>query len=151
LFDRADVIDRAKVNLAHAGIADRVQFIAGNFFESVPRGADAYFLRHIIHDWTDVQSRTILDNVRSVMPPDGRLLLAEFVLPDGPEPFQGKWFDLAMMTVTGGQERTASEYRTLLEASRFSLQRIVPTATELSVIEATCAERTIATAKASQS
>ena len=136
LFDRADVIDRAKVNLAQAGIADRVQFIAGDFFQSLPRGADAYFLRHIIHDWNDEQSRTILKNCRAAMPSNGRLLLAEFVLPDGPEPFHGKWFDLAMMTVTGGQERTELEYRSLLNDCGFECRRVVPTATELSVIEA---------------
>lgn len=137
LFDRADVIDRARANLAHAGVADRVQFIAGDFFQSVPSGADAYFLRHIIHDWNNDQSRTILKNCRSVMPASGRLLLAEFVLPDGPEPFHGKWFDLAMMTVTGGQERTESEYRALLGECGFEWRRVVPTATELSVIEGT--------------
>lgn len=137
LFDQADVIDRAKANLAQAGIADRVQFIAGDFFQSVPSGADAYFLRHIIHDWNDEQSRTILKNCHAAMPSHGRLLLAEFVLPDGPEPFHGKWFDLAMMTVTGGQERTESEYRALLDDCGFEWKRVVPTATELSVIEAT--------------
>lgn len=137
LFDRADVIDRAKVNLAQAGVADRVQFIAGDFFQSVPSGADAYFLRHIIHDWNDDQSHAILKNCRAAMRSNGRLLLAEFVLPDGPEPFHGKWFDLAMMTVTGGQERTESEYRTLLDDCGFAWQRVVPTTTELSVIEAT--------------
>lgn len=136
LFDRADVIDRAKANLAQAGVADRVQFIAGDFFQSLPRGADAYFLRHIIHDWNDEQSRTILKNCRAAMPTNGRLLLAEFVLPDGPEPFHGKWFDLAMMTVTGGQERTELEYRSLLNDCGFECRRVVPTATELSVIEA---------------
>lgn len=136
LFDRADVIDRAQANLAQAGVADRVQFIPGNFFQSVPSGADAYFLRHIIHDWDDDQSRTILKNCRAVMPSNGRLLLAEFVLPDGPESFHGKWFDLAMMTVTGGQERTESEYRKLLGECGFEWHRVVPTATELSVIEA---------------
>ena len=67
---------------------------------------------------------------------DGQLLLAEFVLPDGPEPFHGKWFDLAMMTVTGGQERTESEYRELLDESEFDWLRAVPTTTELSVIVA---------------
>lgn len=137
LFDRADVIDRAKVNLAQVCVADRVQFIAGDFFQSVPGGADAYFLRHIIHDWNDDQSRTILKNCHAAMPSNGRLLLAEFVLPDGPEPFHGKWFDLAMMTVTGGQERTESEYRVLLDECGFEWLRIVPTATELKVIEAT--------------
>ena len=136
LFDRADVIDRAKANLAQAGVADRVQFIAGDFFASVPSGADAYFLRHIIHDWNDDQSRTILRNCRVAMPDGGQLLLAEFVLPDGPEPFHGKWFDLAMMTVTGGQERTESEYRELLDESEFDWLRAVPTTTELSVIVA---------------
>lgn len=83
LFDRADVIDRAKVNLAQAGVADRVQFVAGDFFQSVPSGADAYFLRHIIHDWNDDQSRTILNNCRAAMSSNSRLLLAEFVLPTG--------------------------------------------------------------------
>jgi O-methyltransferase domain/Dimerisation domain len=136
LFDRADVIDRAKANLAQAGVADRVQFIAGDFFQSVPSGADAYFLRHIIHDWNDNQARMILENCHAAMSNNGRLLLAEFVLPDGPGPFHGKWFDLAMMTVTGGQERTESEYRTLLGECGFWWNRIVPTATELSVIEA---------------
>lgn len=137
LFDRADVIGRAKANLAQAGVADRVQFIAGDFFQSVPSGADAYFLRHIIHDWNDGQSRTILKNCQAAMPSNGRLLLAEFVIPDGPEPFHGKWFDLAMMTVTGGQERTESEYRALLDECGFAWHQVVPTATELSVIEAT--------------
>ncbi len=136
LFDRTDVIDRAKTNLAQAGVTDRVQFIAGDFFQSVAGGADAYFLRHIIHDWNDEQSRAILKNCHAAMPANGRLLLAEFVLPDGPEPFHGKWFDLAMMTVTGGQERTESEYRVLLDECGFEWQRVVPTATELSVIEA---------------
>lgn len=136
LFDRSDVIDRAKTNLAQAGVADRVRFIAGDFFQSVPSGADAYFLRHIIHDWNDEQSRTILTNCRAAMPDNARLLLAEFVLPDGPEPFHGKWFDVAMMTVTGGQERTAAEYRELLGACGFTRRRVVATTTELSIIEA---------------
>ncbi len=136
LFDRADVIERAKANLTQAGVVERVHFVAGDFFQSVPRGADAYFLRHIIHDWDDQQATTILKNCQAVMPLGGRLLLAEFVLPDGPEPFHGKWFDLAMMVVTGGQERTATEYRRLLDSCGFALQRVVPTASELSVIEA---------------
>ena len=136
LFDRADVVDRAQANLQHAGVADRVRFIAGDFFQSIPTGADAYFLRHIIHDWDDQQAITILKNCRSVMPVGGRLLLAEFVLPDGSEPFHGKWFDLAMMVVTGGQERTELEYRRLLNTCGFAWQRMVSTTSELSVIEA---------------
>lgn len=135
LFDRADVIDRAKANLNRVGVADRVQFVAGDFFQSVPSGADAYFLRHIIHDWDDQRATTILKNCQDAMCDDARLLLAEFVLPDGPGPFHGKWFDLAMMIVTGGQERTETEYRQLLKDSGFVWRRIVPTTSELSIIE----------------
>lgn len=136
LFDRPDVIERAKSNLAPTGFVDRVQFIAGDFFREIPRGADAYLLRHVIHDWSDDQCRAILKNCRTAMPIGSRLLLAEFVLPSGPEPFHGKWFDVAMMTVTGGQERTASEYRELLNECGLSWRRIVSTTTELSIIEA---------------
>ncbi|HLQ43161.1 MAG TPA: methyltransferase, partial [Planctomycetaceae bacterium] len=62
--------------------------------------------------------------------------IAEFVLPDGPEPFQGKWFDLAMLVITGGQERTAAEYHALLEPAGVRWRRLIPTFCELSLIEA---------------
>ncbi len=135
LFDRADVIDRARSHLTKAGVADRCQFVAGDFFQGVPSGADAYLLRHILHDWNDDRSATILRRCHDAMPDGARLLVAEFVLPDGPQPFHGKWFDLAMLVVTGGQERTAAEYRSLLEASGFRWCRVVPTESELSLIE----------------
>jgi hypothetical protein len=122
--------------LAEAGVLDRCQIMAGSFFQDVPAGADAYLLRHIIHDWDDAKAAAILRNCRAVMPPGGRLLIAEFVIPPGNEPFYGKWFDLAMMAVPGGLERTEAEYRELLKASGLKLARIVPTASELSLLEA---------------
>jgi hypothetical protein len=73
LFDRVDVVGRARGELDSPGLSDRVQFVAGDFFESVPSGADAYFLRHIIHDWNDEQALTILKNCRSAMSDSGRL------------------------------------------------------------------------------
>ena len=136
LFDREDVVARAHTNLSNAGIADRCQFVAGDFFAAIPAGADAYLLRHVLHDWDDAQSATILRQCHSAMSNCGRLLIAEYVLPDGPEPFHGKWFDLAMMVVTGGQERTEAEYRALLDTAGFVCERIVPTDSELSLIEA---------------
>ncbi len=136
-FDRVDVSLRAQDNLGEAGLAERCQFAVGDFFESVPSGADTYLLRHIIHDWSDDQALTILKNCRTAMNSGSRLLIAEYVLPDGPESFHGKWFDLAMMVVTGGQERTESEYRKLLDQSGFRWVRVIPTSTELSIIEAT--------------
>lgn len=47
--------------------------------------------------------------------------------------------DLAMLAVTGGQERTVSEHRELLTGTGFRLERIIPTRNELMIIEATSA------------
>ncbi len=51
LFDLPHVVKRAKATLVAEDVADRCETVAGSFFESVPEGADAYMMRHIIHDW----------------------------------------------------------------------------------------------------
>ena len=135
LFDLPHVVERARGRVADAGVADRCELLDGNFFESVPDGADTYFMRHIIHDWDDEKSLTILRNCHAVMPADGRLLVVESVIPPGNDRFAGKFLDLVMLLIPGGKERTESEYRTLFNEAGFELSRIVPTATELSIIE----------------
>jgi hypothetical protein len=135
LYDLPHVVERARPNLVAAGLAERCTLVGGNFFESVPTGADAYLMRHIIHDWNDEQSLTILRHCRRAMPPHGKLLLVESVIPPGNEPFGAKFLDLTMMLIPGGKERTEAEYHTLYEQAGFQLTRIVPTATEISVIE----------------
>jgi hypothetical protein len=92
-------------------------------------------MRHIIHDWTDEQSLTILRNIRKVLRADGRLLVIESIIPPGNEPSFGKLLDLNMMVIPGGKERTEAEYRDLFGKAGFRLNRIVPTAAEVSVIE----------------
>jgi ubiquinone/menaquinone biosynthesis C-methylase UbiE len=135
LYDLPGVIERAKKNLADAGLADRCQTIAGSFFESAPPGGDAYQMRHIIHDWTDEQCHTILGHIRKVIPKTGRLLVIEMVVKPGNVPQPAKWLDLNMLVLPGGRERTEAEYRDLYAKAGFRLERIVPTPTEVSVIE----------------
>jgi len=135
LFDLPAVSERAKANLEAAGLEGRCSVLAGNFFVSVPPGADAYLMRHIIHDWDDDKSITILRNCRRAMGQGGKLLIVEGVVPPGNEPSVSKFFDLAMMALPGGMERTEDEYRQLFEAAGFQLTRIVPTKTWVSVIE----------------
>jgi hypothetical protein len=135
LFDLPHVVERAKERVDAAGVSDRCQLIDGNFFESVPNGADAYLMRHIIHDWDDEKSLTILRNCHSTMPAHGKLLVVESVIPPGNERFAGKFLDLVMLLIPGGKERTESEYRTLFNEAGFELSRIVPTNTELSIVE----------------
>jgi hypothetical protein len=135
LCDLPGVLERAQPLIAAEGLAGRLQTYATNFFESVPPGADVYMMRHIIHDWTDDQSLTILRNVRKVIRDDGRLLVIESIIPPGNGPSFGKLLDLNMMVIPGGKERTEAEYRELFGKAGFRLERIVPTAAEVSVIE----------------
>lgn len=136
LFDLPGVISRATPNFEAAGLLNRCQLISGSFFETIPAGADAYMMRHIIHDWNDEQCRTILKNIHRALPATGRLLIAESVIPAGNEPFFGKLLDLNMLAMAGGKERTVAEYEALLSSAGFRITRIVPTTTELSFIEA---------------
>jgi hypothetical protein len=101
----------------------------------VPGGADAYLLRHILHNWDDEQAVTILRNIRRAMGDSGRLLVVERVIEPGNAPQFGKLMDLTMLVVHGGAERTEEEFRRLFEAGGFRLTRVVPTAVEVSVIE----------------
>ena len=137
LFDQPHVVERARTAIADAGLRDRCEIEGGNFFEDVPGGADAYLMRHIIHDWDDDKSRTILDCIRRRIPEDGRLLLVESVIPPGNDAFGAKFLDLTMLAIPGGKERTRDEYERLLSSAGFTLVRVVPTRTEISVIEAT--------------
>jgi hypothetical protein len=135
LFDLPGVVKRAKPHFEAVGLEGRCQVIAGDFFESVPPGADAYLMRHIVHDWDDDNSNMILRNCRRAMGQGSKLLVVEGVVPPGNEASVSKFFDLAMLVSPGGMERTADQYRQLFEAAGFRLTRIVPTRTWVSVIE----------------
>jgi hypothetical protein len=136
LFDMEHVVADAPAFLEKSGVADRVTIESGSFFENVPAGADAYLLSHIIHDWSEEQCLTILGNVRRAMNPDGKLLIVEFVLPEGDTPHLGKLADMIMLVIPGGQERTADEYDKLLAKAGFRMTRVVPTDSPVSIVEA---------------
>lgn len=135
LFDLPHVVERARPKIEAAGVADRCEVVGGSFFDSIPVEADAYFLRHIIHDWDDEKAGLILRNIRPSMPGGARVLVVEHVLPPGDEPSFGKLLDLNMLLLPGGVERTEAEFRRLYEGSGFRLTGIVPVEGDLSVIE----------------
>jgi hypothetical protein len=135
LFDLEHVIAGAGDMLERHGVADRVQTASGDFFKEVPP-ADAYIMKHIIHDWDDERSIHIMRSIHKAMVGEGKLLLAEMVVPDGNEPHPSKVLDLEMLTLPGGLERTADEYAKLFEQAGFKLNQIVPTRSAFCVIEA---------------
>ncbi len=80
LFDRPHVVSEAPALLQARGVEERVTIEAGDFFETVPAGGDAYLMSHIIHDWSEEQCLTILGHCRRAIESDGRLLIVEMVL-----------------------------------------------------------------------
>jgi hypothetical protein len=136
LFDLPHVVTEAPTLLRACGVESRVSIEQGSFFERVPSGGDAYILSHIIHDWNEDQCATILGNCRKAMKPGARLLIVEFVLPEGNTPHFGKLLDMVMLALPGGEERTAAEYGKLVAASGLKMTRVVPTASDVSIVEA---------------
>jgi hypothetical protein len=136
LFDQGHVIEAVRGFMESHGFANRCQLISGDFFVSVPKGADACLLRHIIHDWDDETSVKLFRIIREVLPANGRMLVVDAVLPEGNTPHPGKLFDWIMMGIPGGVERTEAEFRDILQQGGFKVERIVPTAGLNSIIEA---------------
>lgn len=139
VFDLPHCAEDATKSLSNAGIADRCEFIGGNFFESVPSGAEAIVMKSIIHDWNDERSVRILQNCRRVLKSGAHLIVIDRLMPERIEPVSDTlsivMSDLNMLGSTGGCERTESEFRTLLAIGGFRMERVFP-AGRYSVIEA---------------
>lgn len=134
LFDIPEVINRSRESINSKGLSDRCSLDAGNFFESVSKGGDVYILRHIIHDWSDEDSITILSNCRIAMNPRGKILVVEAVIPEGNKPNPFKWLDLTMLMI-GGKERTKSQFEHIFSKSGLKLTQVIPVTENLSIIE----------------
>jgi hypothetical protein len=139
VFERPEVVERAKASIAKAGLADRCEAVAGSFFETVPSGADAYLMKHVIHDWDDERATAILKVCRAAMPKHAKVLIVEGVYPPRVDTsFDSRGAaanDVNMLVVTGGRQRSEAEFRALYDGAGFRLARIVPTPGRVSVIE----------------
>ncbi len=136
LFERPDAADRGARLLREAGLADRCEVAAGDFFAGVPDGADGYILANVLHDWDDRGCVRILQACRRAMGTRGRVLIVERLIPDDPrEAVPVLLSDLNMLLLTGGQERTNAEYAKLLAAAGLRPGQIHPVAAPYGVIE----------------
>ena len=136
LFDMEHVLAGARTAIDSRGLSARCRTVAGDFFKAVPAGGDAYIMKHIIHDWDDERATQILKNIRAAMKPGGCVILLESVVVAGSQPDFAKLIDLEMLLLPGGRERTQQEFRDLFARAGFTLTRIIPTQSPLSVIEA---------------
>jgi C-methyltransferase len=136
LFDLPQAVADAPNVLRSHGVADRVHIAEGSFFDTVPTGGDLYVLKNVIHDWPDDQALEILSNVRAAGGPGSAILLVEFVIPEHDREFVGHLTDLEMLLTQAGRDRTAAEYRALLERAGYRVTRDVSTASPLGLVEA---------------
>lgn len=127
VFDGVGGLGDAADVLRAAGVADRAETVAGDFFAAVP-AADAYVLKSVLHDWDDERSCAILRTVRAAIPEDGALFVVEPVVPTDPDALAGLrtllMSDLNMLVCTGGKERTRAEFDALLARGGFRLESV---------------------------
>jgi ubiquinone/menaquinone biosynthesis C-methylase UbiE len=140
LFDMPHAISRAREHLAGRGLEDRCEFLAGDFFASVPAGADIYLMKTVIHDWPDDKAQDILRSCRRAMGPGARLLIIERLMPARLEPSAENRalarVDLHMLVALGAKERSLAEMLALLGASGFGPVRQIGTESEFQILEA---------------
>jgi hypothetical protein len=127
LFDMPHAFEGGQSAVALAGLVDRCEVVSGDFFVSVPAGADAYILSRVIHDWDDAKAVAILKVVRGAIAPHGRLVLLENMLRPTESIVYPVLSDLNMLIATGGCERTEAEYLALYRAAGFELTKTVLT------------------------
>jgi O-methyltransferase domain/Dimerisation domain len=119
------------------GVDDRCFYCEGDMFREVP-SADAYIMKMILHDWSDDECIRILSNISKASPQEAKVLIAEHLITDPDIPHFSKLFDIHMMCVASGRERTAGEFSSLLEQAGWKYgQTLHPRSGLVSVIEAT--------------
>ncbi|HEY6748105.1 MAG TPA: methyltransferase [Mycobacteriales bacterium] len=127
LFDRPEVMAEAKQTMTAAGLADRVEFVGGNFLDEVPKGGDLYLLKGIFHDWPDESVARILDNCHRAAAPDSTLLVFEGIVRSDP-PYDPlvHLMDINMLLMVNGCERTYEEFAGLLNTAGYEIGDVVP-------------------------
>jgi len=136
IYDQPQVLEAADRYLTDAGLRERCRLVPGNFFESVPEGGDVYFLSNIVHDWDDERAVQILKNCRAAMNPTAVVLLLEAVMPEHGTPPEAAMFDVNMLVLLTGKERTRTQFESLLRAAGLRLEKVTPVSKTESLIEA---------------
>lgn len=154
LFDRPHATDSARAHLRLAGVSERCEVIAGDFFSAVPKGGDVYLLKSILHDWEDSSALKILARCRAAMHRGDRLAVIERLAPQRMSSLAAARSmarsDLNMLIGPGGQERTESAYRDLLTHCDLQVGGVLPLVDHYSLIE-TVAKNGTASARADRS
>jgi len=136
LLDLPQVVADAPA-LEQDGVAGRCQVTGGDMFAAVPDGADAYVLKRILMSYGDDDAARLLGNCAAAMADGGKILAVDIVMTAGNAATPAKPFDMLMLlTQPGALIRTEDEFRRLFAAAGLRLNRVIPTASQNSVLEA---------------
>ena len=136
LFDQPQVVSNPEA-IIKAGLEDRCDGVAGNFFEAIPGSADVYMLKRILHDWSDEGALRILTCIRKALTAEDRVAVIDAIIKPGNDADPNKYLDMGIMTLLQGRERTAEEFENLFTSAGLQLLRILPTPapSTMSIIE----------------
>ncbi|HEY2694329.1 MAG TPA: methyltransferase [Pseudonocardiaceae bacterium] len=132
VFDTASGLLKAPSVLAKAGVADRCETVVGDFFAEVPSGGDVYLIKNTLTDWNDESSIKILSTCRRAMRPDSRIMVIATLMPEdiatqqADDVLAAAIFDISLMVLTTGEERTLRQYERLFTASGLKLGKVTP-------------------------
>lgn len=132
LVELPDVIDRVSGEPS----SERLHLVAADFFTDALPAAAVYVLMEIIHDWDDTDAVRILSNIRRSAPDHAVVLVVETVLDDDRIRDHARTLDIVMLALTGGRERTPTEYASLFERAGFEFTRVIPTGGGVQLVEA---------------
>jgi O-methyltransferase domain/Dimerisation domain len=125
LVEQPHVLAKAKDVMKSSGVAERCTFLERDIFASIPVGGDAYLLSLVLHTMDDERAKVVLRNCHKAMSRSAKLLLFETIVPPGNDPDPSKFLDLRMLVLSGGRERTNSEFEALCAAASFHVSKIV--------------------------
>jgi hypothetical protein len=134
LFDQESAIRAAESG--RGGSLPRCRLVAGDFFDRVPSGGDIYILKRVLFDWTDNEAIKILENCRKASDGEARLLIIEPLIGPPNEQTPAHLYDMTFLVLLTGRVRTQDEYTALLSQAGFRLDRIIPTDSDVSILEA---------------
>jgi hypothetical protein len=138
VYDRSTTELAAQARFEQQGVADRAAHVCGNFFESVPAGADLYTIKHVLHDWDDASALQILRNIRDAVPAHGKLLIVEGSVDHKllPAPLVRSIWDVTQFAASWGKSRTLDEFSALAHKAGFRLANIyVPPTIDALILE----------------
>jgi len=131
LFDLPQVIEHARRNAN-----PRITYVGGDFFKNPIPPCDAYLLMTVLHDWSDDECVTILNNIKANAPHPAKILILEGVVqPDARDDFLLD-LDIEMLVMATGRERTRKEWNAVISGAGMRLARVIPAGPWSSIMEA---------------